>query len=201
MKKIVYFFAVLMMSLSVKLMMSLSANAQVWFPFIRVPDKQKQMELQALNIDVQIMGNIATTTYDMVFFNPNDKTLEGEMTFPMTQNQTVVAMALDINGKMRAASAVDKDEARRIFEEQVRRNIDPALIEKVAGNQYKMRIYPFNPKGTRRIQITTEENLMVKNNEMPLSIPLTYNKKLNHFGVKVNVAQDILEMPKRGGTR
>ena len=87
------------------LMLSLSANAQIWFPFIRVPDKQKQMELQALNIDVQIMGNIATTTYDMVFFNPNDKTLEGEMTFPMTQNQTVVAMALDINGKMRAASA------------------------------------------------------------------------------------------------
>ena len=178
------------------LMLSLSANAQIWFPYIRVPDKQKQMELQDLNIDVQIMGNIATTTYDMVFFNPNDKTLEGEMIFPMSPNQTVVAMALDINGKMRGASAVDKDEARRIFEEQVRRNIDPALIEKVAGNQYKMRIYPFNPKGTRRIQITTEESLAVKNNEMPLSIPLTYNKQLSHFGVKVNVVQDISKMPK-----
>ena len=188
MKKILFILAGLMLSLSV--------NAQIWFPHIRVSDKQKQMELQDLNIDVQIMGNIATTTYDMVFFNPNDKTLEGEMVFPMSPNQTVVAMALDINGKMRGASAVDKDEARRIFEEQVRRNIDPALIEKMAGNQYKMRIYPFNPKGTRRIQITTEESLAVKNNEMPLSIPLTYNKKLNHFGVKVNVVQDISEMPK-----
>ena len=187
MKKIVCFL--------VGLMFSLSAAAQ-WIPYIRVPDQQKQMELQDLSIDVQVMGNIATTTYDMVFFNPNDKILEGEMIFPMTPNQSVVAMALDINGKMRAASAVDKDEARRIFEEQVRRSIDPALIEKVSGNQYKMRIYPFNPKGTRRIQITTEENLMIKNNEMHLSIPLTYNKRLNHFDVKMNVAQDILEMPK-----
>ncbi len=177
------------------MMINLSVDAQ-WFPYIRVPDKQKQMELQDLTIDVQIMGNIATTTYDMVFFNPNNKILEGEMIFPMTQNQTVVAMALDINGKMRGASAVDKDEARRIFEEQVRRNIDPALIEKVSGNQYKMRIYPFNPKGTRRIQIITEESLAVKNNEMPLSIPLTYNKQLSHFGVRVNVVQDSSEMPK-----
>ena len=176
--------------------MSLSANAQTWFPFIRVPDKQQQMELQELSIDVQIMGNIATTTYDMTFFNPNDKTLEGEIIFPMSPNQTVVAMALDINGEMRAASAVDKDQARQIFEEQVRQNIDPALIEKVSGNQYKMRIYPFNPKGIRQIQITTEENLKVQNNEMPLSIPLTYNKKLNYFAVNVNVIQDISEMPK-----
>lgn len=177
-------------------MLCFSANAQILFPYIRVPDKQKQMELQDLNIDIQVMGNIATTTYDMVFFNPNEKILEGEIIFPMTQNQTVVGMALDINGKMRSASAVDKDDARRIFEKQVRKNIDPALIEKISGNQYKMRIYPFNPKGTRRIQITTEESLAVKNNEMPLSIPLTYNKKLNHFGVKVNVAQDISKMPK-----
>lgn len=170
--------------------------AQNWIPFIRVAEKQKQMELQDLNINIDIMGNIATTTYDMTFFNPNDKVLEGEMIFPMTDNQSVVAMALDINGKMRAASAVDKVDARRIFEEQVRRGIDPALIEKVAGNQYKMRIYPFNPKGTRRIQITTEETLMVKNGEMPLFVPLTYNKKLNTFAIKVNVRQKMSGLPK-----
>ncbi len=188
MKKIIFILA--------DLIISLSANAQVWFPFIRVPGKQQEMVLKDLNIDVQIMGAIATTTYDMVFFNPNKKILEGQIIFPMTPNQTVVAMALDINGRMRAASAIDKDEARRIFEEQVRSNIDPALIEKVAGNQYKMQIYPFLPKNTRQIQITTEENLKVINNEMSLSIPLTYNKKLNSFSVTVNVAQDASKKPK-----
>ena len=188
MKKIIFILA--------DLIISLSANAQVWFPFIRVPGKQQEMVLKDLNIDVQIMGAIATTTYDMVFFNPNKKILEGQIIFPMTPNQTVVAMALDINGRMRAASAIDKDEARRIFEEQVRSNIDPALIEKVAGNQYKMQIYPFLPKNTRQIQITMEENLKVINNEMSLSIPLTYNKKLNSFNVTVNVAQDASKKPK-----
>ena len=177
-------------------LLSCPVFSQVRLPFIRVPEKQKQMELQDLDIKIDIMGNIATTTYEMTFFNPNERILEGEIIFPLTPNQSVIQMALDINGKMRMASAVDKEKARQVFEDQVRRGVDPALVEKVSGNQYRMRIYPFNPKGTRRVQIMMQENLEIKKNEMEVLVPLKYNKKLKTFGIKVNVAQKESALPK-----
>ena len=165
-------------------------------PRIVVSPDRKPITLQDLKIDIEVIGNLAMTTYEMVFFNPNQMIMEGEFEFPLTENQNVSAIALDINGKMRDGVVVEKQKAREAFEAIVRRGVDPALVEKTSGNQFKMRIYPFNPNNTRRIRVTIEEPLITRDNNYIFNLPLRFNQQVN-FDLNVEVpANSVASMPK-----
>ncbi|QNK61557.1 hypothetical protein H7F33_13435 [Pedobacter sp. PAMC26386] len=120
---------------------------------------QKAVSLKSLHIEVQVYGNIATTVMTMSFVNTSSRILEGELTFPMPDGVSISGYALDINGKMRAAVPVEKARATEIFESVEHRRVDPGLLEKVEGNNFRTRIYPFNAGGTRTVRISYEEEL------------------------------------------
>ncbi len=155
-------------------------------PEVIVQGPLEQIQLQSANIEVEVIGNIATTTYDLTYYNPNHKLLEGEFVLPLTESQTLAALALDINGKMRDGVVVEKQKARQTFEAVVRRGVDPALAEKVSGNQFKLRIYPFNAQGTRKVRVTVEEPLALHNGEYLYMLPLNYEQQLKEFSISIN---------------
>lgn len=138
----------------------------IFIPRIIVHPQYSPITIQDLSIKTDIIGNVANTTYEMVMHNPNNSVLETEFEFPLTENQTVAAIALDINGKMREGVVVEKEKARQTFEAVVRQGADPLLVEKTAGNQFKTRIYPFSPNGTRKIRIILEEPLQKENGQL-----------------------------------
>jgi tetratricopeptide (TPR) repeat protein len=155
-------------------------------------DLEKSVKLQKLNIDVQITGNIATTVMTMTFYNESSRILEGELTFPMPEGVTVSRYALDINGKMREAVPVEKAKATEVFENIERRNIDPGLIEKVEGNNFRTRIYPLPAKGTRTIIVGYEQELiMLGGNKLKYNLPLTSNYALESFKLKTTIFDSI----------
>ncbi len=155
-------------------------------PQIKVDEKEKAIQLTELKVQTEIVGNISQTTYEMVFYNPNNRILEGELVFPLGEGQTVTGYALDINGKMRDAVVVEKQKARQTFERVIRQKIDPALLEQSEGNNYKSRIYPLPGKGTRKIKIVFEQELLVKNNRYYYELPLQY-KNVKQFDLRVEV--------------
>lgn len=122
-------------------------------------DKENPIRLAELSANVEIMGNIATTKLDMLFVNKGNQILEGQLDFPLGQNESVVGYALDINGKMRDGVVVEKDKGRQVFEAVVRQGIDPGLVEKTSGNNFRTRVYPFPANGSRRVQITYQSEL------------------------------------------
>ncbi len=146
-----------------------------------------QLKLSSLSIEVNIIGNFASVTYDMQFFNELDRTLEGELAFPLGEGQDVSEFAMEINGKLRKAVVVEKELARRAYENTVRQNIDPALLEKTQGNNYKARVYPILPKANKRIVLTYEQELPVDNNSQVFELPLGIQQKLEHFSVRYNI--------------
>jgi len=121
--------------------------------------KENPIRLSELSANVEIMGNIATTKLDMLFVNKGNQILEGQLDFPLGQNESVVGYALDINGKMRDGVVVEKDKGRQVFEAVVRQGIDPGLVEKTSGNNFRTRVYPFPANGSRRVQITYQSEL------------------------------------------
>ena len=122
--------------------------------------KMTNARLSELSVDVEVMGNIATTKLDMIFVNDTNRILEGELEFPLGEGETVTGYALDINGKMRQGVVVEKDKGRQVFEAIVRQGIDPGLIEKTSGNNFKTRVYPLPAKGSRHVQITYQSKLL-----------------------------------------
>lgn len=174
--------------LIIHLFVLIFANIQFYaqeIPVVKV--KETSVILQDLNIKVEVNGNIASTTYDMTYYNPNERVLEGELLFPLGQGQNVTRFALDLNGKLREAVVVEKELGRVAFENTIKQKIDPALLEKTTGNNYKARIYPIPAKGTKRVVISYDQELIIQNNAHFIYIPLKFKEKLKNFKLEITV--------------
>ena len=146
-----------------------------------------QLRLSSLKISVNVVGNFARTTYDMKFYNELDRTLEGELVFPLAEGQAVSQFAMDVNGKLRDAVIVEKELARVAFESTVRQTIDPGLLEKTEGNNYKARVYPILPKKYKHIVLTFEQELPAFNQHHLYELPLSLKEELEDFSIEIQV--------------
>ena len=145
------------------------------------------MQLQELSMDILVMGQTAVTTMEMTFYNPNDRVMEGEFEFPLSNGQEVSRFALDIDGKLREGVVVDKALGRQAFEDIARRNVDPGLLEKTEGNNFRARVYPMPAQGVRRILIAFEQELSQRDGRDFYFLPIASGVKLKHFKLRTEV--------------
>ena len=145
------------------------------------------MQLQELSMDILVMGETAVTTMEMTFYNPNDRVMEGEFEFPLSNGQEVSRFALDIDGKLREGVVVDKALGRQAFEDIARRNVDPGLLEKTEGNNFRARVYPMPAQGVRRILIAFEQELSQRDGRDFYFLPIASGVKLKHFKLRTEV--------------
>ena len=150
------------------------ANAQDVRPVFQPPTltvargAETPVQLQSVRIEAEISGSRALTTVEMVFFNPNQRVLEGELQFPLLDGQQVTGFALDIDGVLREAVPVEKARGQQVFEDVIRARIDPALLQTTLGNNYKLRVYPLPAQGTRRVLIRYAETLATTSAARPI---------------------------------
>ncbi|KFF04959.1 VIT domain-containing protein [Flavobacterium reichenbachii] len=151
-------------------------------------DQAEKVRMSQLIVNVKVVGNIAYTTAEMHFFNSSDRQMEAELIFPLPENVSVSRYAIDINGKMREAVPVDKNKGKQVFEAIEHRRVDPGLLEKVDGNNFRTRIYPLLPNGERIVIIGYEEELGASDkNNLAYQLVSRYPKKLDKFDLNVSV--------------
>ena len=151
------------------------------------------MQLQELSLDIWVMGQTAVTTMEMTFYNPNDRAMEGAFEFPLSNGQEVSRFALDIDGKLREGVVVDKALGRQAFEDIARRNVDPGLLEKTEGNNFRARVYPMPAQGVRRILIAFEQELSQKDGRDFYFLPIASGVKLKHFKLRTEVVSRMVK--------
>lgn len=152
-------------------------------------DSLKYLKLDKLSISVEVIENLATTTMTMRFYNNTNKTLEGELNFPLGEGQNISRFAMDVNGKIREGVVVEKAKGTEVFESIVYRNVDPGLLEMTEGNNFKTRVYPIDPKGYKTVIVAFEHNLNVFENQFIYLLPLNFNDTIKEFDVNVNVIE------------
>ena len=151
-------------------------------------DDAEKVRMNKLIVNVKVVGNIAYTTAEMHFFNSGTRQMEGELIFPLPENVSVSRYAIDINGKMREAVPVNKNKGKQVFEAIEHRRVDPGLLEKVDGNNFRTRIYPIMPNGERIVIIGYEEELFAfDKNNLSYQLASRYPKKLDQFEMNVSV--------------
>lgn len=176
----------------------------VWFPMVcwaQIPvietsdgkggfGKNNQVVLQKLNIEIKITGSISTNTVTMVFRNNSNRLMEGRLTFPLPEGVNVSGYAIDINGKLRNAVPVEKEKAKEVFETIQKRNVDPGILEKVEGNNFRTRIYPINANGGERtVQISYNYELKKSADHYQFFLPLNFDHPIPDFILKTMVFQ------------
>jgi len=151
-------------------------------------DEAEKVRMNKLIVNVKVVGNIAYTTAEMHFFNSGTRQMEAELIFPLPENVSVSRYAIDINGKMREAVPVNKNKGKQVFEAIEHRRVDPGLLEKVDGNNFRTRIYPLMPNGERTVIIGYEEELSAFDKEnLVYQLVSRYPKKLDNFEMNVSV--------------
>lgn len=187
MKKLFSFFFVF-----VGMFFSTKINAQdirIGFPRIEIGERpdENSVSLQSMDVQVEIFGNLAKTTTTLVFTNSSSRNLEGNLVFPLPENTTVSGYAIDINGKLRNAVPVTKVRAVEVFESIQKQNIDPGIIEKVEGNNFRTRISPIPAKGSRTIQLSYYQELKLDKSSYQYHLPLDASKKIAKFNLTTKV--------------
>jgi Ca-activated chloride channel homolog len=120
---------------------------------VREPDIGP-MQIREMGVSAKINDLYAEVETTLVFHNPNNRELEGDLIFPLPDGAAVSGYALDIQGVLIDGVIVPKERARVAFETETRRQVDPGLVEHVKGNLYRTRIFPLPAKGERRIRLT-----------------------------------------------
>lgn len=105
------------------------------------------------NVTVTIENQIARTHVDETFVNDSAYQLEGTYIFPLPDDATISDFAMWVDGKKLEGEVLDKNQARQIYEDMVRRQRDPALLEYIGRNAFQARIFPIPPRTEKRVEI------------------------------------------------
>jgi hypothetical protein len=138
----------------------------------------KPLRIEQAEIEVRFLADLAETSIELEFRNDTPRALEAEFTLPLPEGATVSAYALDVNGRMRAGVAVEKERARTAYETVKRRMIDPGIVEREAGNIYRTKVYPVPANGTKRLRISYIETLRSGDGGLLYSLPLDFPEPL-----------------------
>lgn len=163
-------------------------------PQLLVPGKEKAerepLRMSGLEIDVEVLGNLATTTLTMTFRNDLDRVLEGELVFPLGDGESVSRFAMSMGGieTLREGVVVEKAKGRQVFESIVRSQVDPGLLEMTKGNNFRSRVYPIPPKGEKRIVVGYEGTLRDTGGGFVYSLPLAFGEPIDDFSASVRIA-------------
>jgi Ca-activated chloride channel homolog len=117
------------------------------------------LEVTNHHVNVAIDGQVAITSIDQEFYNPNDQRLEGFYMFPVPKGAHIDKFSMEIGGKSVDAELLPADKARRIYEDIVRKVRDPALLEYAGRDLFKVRIFPIEPRSRKPIKISYTELL------------------------------------------
>lgn len=147
--------------------------------------RQESLAITKMNFDVRAHGFLAETNITMTFTNPFPRRLIGNFYMTLPENSSITGYALDINGQLRDAVAVEKVRARQVFEEISRQKIDPGLMEWVQGNYFKTRVYPIPANASRTIRITMLSELQYKDDQFIYEFPLKLPQSLKKLSVNI----------------
>ncbi len=161
---------------------------------------EKPIIIRAVESKVVVQGMLAETRLTMTFFNPNSRRLAGDLTFPLPEGATVSGYGLDVNGVLVDGVVVEKQKGREVFETEMRRGVDPGLIEKVKGNSFQTRVYPIEANGTRTVMVKYVSSLAEAGGESLCILPLAFDGQVETFNLRVEVARGSVKPEIRDGS-
>jgi len=136
------------------------------------PSARPALPVESITFETTIDGQVATTHVTQVFRNETGQVLEGTYFFPLPDDASISEFAIWDGDRRLAGEVRPRDEARRIYEEIVRRVRDPGLLEYAGSNLFQARIFPIPARGTKKLELTYTQVLRAENGTVGYRYPL-----------------------------
>jgi Ca-activated chloride channel homolog len=157
-----------------------------------IPWRDVPLVIKYHRVDVTIVDQVATTKVDQVFVNEASYPVEGTYIFPLPEDAAISSFDMWVDGQKLEGKLLGRDEARAIYEDIVRRQRDPALLEYVGRGAFQASIFPIPPGGQRRIELTYSQVLPqtagLVHYRYPLNTEKFSSKEIEEVAVTVHLA-------------
>ncbi len=147
------------------------------------------------HVKVEIVNQVARTSVDQVFVNHFGRDIEGTYIFPVPEGASVSDFAMYVGNERVKGEILDSREARRIYEDIVRRMRDPGLLEYMGRNLFRARVFPIPANGEKRVQISYTEVLKSDGGLVKYLYPLNTERfsrdPLDDVSISVRVESEV----------
>jgi len=141
------------------------------------------LDLRKFEARVVLDGFLAFTELKMVFYNSENRQREGRFQIVLPDNAAISRFAMKIGERLQEGEVVEKQLARRAYEDFLHRSQDPALLETDSGNRFNARIFPIEAKSEKLLILSYSQRLDGLDNEYVL--PLKGLPLLKELSIKV----------------
>lgn len=120
---------------------------------IVIRDCRPDIERTRSDVHVELSDRVLKYEVEERFVNRGASIGEADYLFPLPANAAFQDLKLSINGELVAGETMNAVEARRIYENIVRAQRDPALVEWMGHGLLRARIFPLNPGEEKKVVV------------------------------------------------
>ena len=142
----------------------------------------RTLPIKSININTKIVSQVATTHLEQVFRNDTDATLEGTYLFPIPESASIVEFAIWDGDRRLVGEVRSREEARRIYDEIVRRQRDPGLLEYAGKDLFQASIFPIAPHSDKKLELTYTQVLKAESSTVAYRYPLGIGRQVTEIG-------------------
>ncbi|MFK7927583.1 MAG: VIT domain-containing protein [Myxococcota bacterium] len=126
-------------------------------------------QLVDAKVKAVIQEPLAFTELHLTFKNTEARTREGRFEITLPDGAAISRFAMKIDGRWQEGEVVEKQRARRIYEDFLHRKQDPALLEQDAGNTFRARVFPIPASGEKELILSFSQEVVDGRWSMPLA--------------------------------
>lgn len=163
-------------------------------PPLDLPAPLPQIVIARHAVDAVIEGQVAQVQVTQVLRNQSGRVAEGVYIFPLPADAAVSDFQMTVDGEVLEGKLLDRDEARRIYEQIVRSQRDPALLEYLDRGLFQTSIFPIPPGESRTVDLTYTHLVEREGDLAHFSYPL----RMPHFGAtaqEIDVRVEVRDVP------
>src|SRR5215510_4868133 len=156
-------------------------------PCRRCPDPPRvvlprALPIKSIKIDTKISSQVATTHVEQVFRNDTGAILEGTYLFPIPESASIAEFAIWDGDRRLVGEVRTREEARRIYDEIVRRQRDPGLLEYAGKDLFQASIFPIPPHSDKKLEITYTQVVHAEGGTVSYRYPLGTGRQIAQIG-------------------
>ena len=119
----------------------------------------QKMWIKKIDVNSNIQDQVAVTKVDQIFFNEMSTSVEAVYLFPLPENAMITELNYWFNGQKYSAKIREREEAIAAYNQKLSQWLDPALLEYLGDNLFRLKIVPINAQTEVRTEITYVEML------------------------------------------
>ncbi len=134
-------------------------------------------QLDSIEADIDVSDGVTIARYRFDLSNPvtdrgkGGPAAEGRIIFPVPAGSSVTDLVLSGGPETLEGRLLDANDATRIYEDIVRRLIDPALLRSLEGDMYEVRAFPVPAGEERQVSFTVTTPLLAEGEQALVEVP------------------------------